>query len=145
MLRACADPSFPAPRPRPPNPPKKQPRQIQLPAWADIAKTAHFKELCPQDVDWYYVRAAAIARKVYCSQGLGVGGMRYQFGGSMQRGAAPEHFARASGGVIRHCLKSLETIGIVEKHAARGRKISASGQRDMDLIAGRCKVDLEAY
>lgn len=70
---------------------------MQLPAWADIAKTGAFKELAPIDPDWYYVRAAAVARKIYINQGLGVGAMRKMFGGRAARGAAPEHFAKAAG------------------------------------------------
>lgn len=31
--------------------------QMELPEWADIVKTAQFKELAPYDPDWYYVRA----------------------------------------------------------------------------------------
>lgn len=31
--------------------------QVELPPWADIVKTARFKELAPYDADWYYVRA----------------------------------------------------------------------------------------
>lgn len=52
----------------------------------------------------------------------------------------PRSFA---GGVIRHTLKQLESCGFVEKHSDKGRRITSNGQRDMDLIAGRCKVSLE--
>jgi hypothetical protein len=31
--------------------------QLQIPDWVDIVKTATFKELPPQDKDWYYIRA----------------------------------------------------------------------------------------
>ena len=53
------------------------------------------------------------------------------------QGAVPEHFCRASGGLIRHILQQLETIGFVEKHPVKGRRITSQGQRDLDLIAGR--------
>jgi hypothetical protein len=33
--------------------------QLQIPDWVDIVKTATFKELPPQDKDWYYIRAGA--------------------------------------------------------------------------------------
>lgn len=32
-------------------------KQMELPEWTDIVKTARFKELAPYDPDWYYVRA----------------------------------------------------------------------------------------
>merc|ERR1712137_650319 len=90
--------------------------KIQLPAWVDIVKTGAFKELAPYDPDWYYIRAAAIARKVYLRQDLGVGAMRRMFGGRNKRkGTVPEHSARAAGGLIRHILQQLEEIQIVEK------------------------------
>lgn len=60
--------------------------------------------------------AAAIARKVYLRQDLGVGAMRRMFGGRNKRkGTVPEHSARAAGGLIRHILQQLEEIQIVEK------------------------------
>ena len=72
--------------------------------------------------------AAAIARKVYLRQDLGVGTMRKQFGGRHKnRGTVPEHFARASGGLIRHMLKQLEELQIVEKSSTvKGGRCVAS-------------------
>ena len=32
-------------------------KQVELPPWTDIVKTAKFKELAPYDPDWYYIRA----------------------------------------------------------------------------------------
>lgn len=31
--------------------------QIHLPTWVDIVKTGAFKQLPPNDEDWYFVRA----------------------------------------------------------------------------------------
>ena len=50
-------------------------------------------------------------------QGLGVGQLRIKFGGrNKTRGAKPEHFKKASGGLIRHIMKQLESCGFMEKH-----------------------------
>jgi hypothetical protein len=38
---------------------------MELPTWADVVKTASYKELAPYDPDWFFVRAASMARKVY--------------------------------------------------------------------------------
>ena len=76
-------------------------------------------------------------------QDLGVGALRRQYGGrNKRRGTVPERFSLASGGVIRHILAQLETIGLVEKSAAAkgGRRITPQGQRDLDLIAGRVEA-----
>ena len=40
-----------------------------VPKWADTVKTGVHKELAPYDPDWYFIRAAAIARKIYLRQG----------------------------------------------------------------------------
>ncbi|KAG7667790.1 hypothetical protein Ndes2526B_g01812 [Nannochloris sp. 'desiccata'] len=117
--------------------------KVQLPAYVDFAKTACFKELAPLDSDWYYVRTAAIARRVYLRQGLGVGAMRRMFGGSTNKkgSVTPEHHAKASGGVIRHALHTLESLGLVEvQTTGKGRRITSEGQRQMDLVAARVEV-----
>lgn len=114
----------------------------------DYAKTGCFKELNPLDPDWYYVRAAAVARRVYLRQGLGVGAMRRMFGSrSNKKGkVTPEHHARAAGGVIRHALHALESLGLVEKIAGgKGRRITSEGQRQMDLVAARVEVQKFHY
>ena len=88
---------------------------------------------------------AAIARQIYVRQGLGVGQLRIKFGGrNKTRGVKPEHFKKASGGLIRNIIKQLESCGFVEKHdgAKGGRRITPAGQKDMDLIAGRITVQM---
>lgn len=123
--------------------------QVQLPANVDFMKTGAFKELGPLDNDWYYVRCAAIARRLYCNQGIGVGMFRKIFGGSSNRKGkhSPEHFSKGSGGLIRHALQQLETLGLVEKHTGTkgGRKVSPEGQRQMDLVASRVQVQRFHY
>lgn len=39
--------------------------------------------------------------------------------------------------MARACLKQLEAIGVVGKHAEGGRIITPQGMRDLDRIAGR--------
>ena len=58
----------------------KQADKLQLPPWTDTVKTAHWKELSPYNPDWYYVRAASVARQIYLKQGLGVGKLRKIYG-----------------------------------------------------------------
>lgn len=72
---------------------------------------------------------------MYIRQGMGVGGFRRAFGGrSNAKGSvAPEHHAKAAGGVIRHALQQLEAMGLVEKNPAAqgGRRITPEGQRQV--------------
>eukprot|EP00243_Klebsormidium_subtile_P003333 TRINITY_DN16698_c0_g1_i1.p1 TRINITY_DN16698_c0_g1~~TRINITY_DN16698_c0_g1_i1.p1 ORF type:complete len:189 (+),score=52.35 TRINITY_DN16698_c0_g1_i1:68-568(+) len=115
----------------------KRTGKIELPPWHDLVKTAAYKELCPFDADWYYVRAASIARHIYLRGGVGVGGLKKRFGGKSNRGVRPGHYAKASGSVQRHVMQQLEALKILEKHPNGGRRITSDGQRDLDRIAGR--------
>ncbi|EOA14082.1 hypothetical protein CARUB_v10027219mg, partial [Capsella rubella] len=115
----------------------KRSGKIELPLWTDIVKTGKLKELAPYDPDWYYIRAASMARKVYLRGGLGVGAFRRIYGGSKRNGSRPPHFCKSSGGIARHILQQLQTMNIVDLDTKGGRKITSSGQRDLDQVAGR--------
>jgi small subunit ribosomal protein S19e len=113
--------------------------QMEVPTWVDIVKTASYKELAPYDPDWFYIRAASMARKLYVSGNMGVGAFRKNYGGARNDGVCRFHHAIGSGSVARAVLKQLEAVGVVEK-GPKGRRITPSGQRDLDRIAGRVKV-----
>ncbi|XP_042447662.1 40S ribosomal protein S19-3-like [Zingiber officinale] len=115
----------------------KRSGKMELPEWTDIVKTGRFKELAPYDPDWYYIRAASMARKIYLSQGIGVDGFQKIYGGRKRNGSLPPHFCKSSGAIARHILQQLETMNIIEINPKGGRKISSQGQRDLDQVAGR--------
>ncbi|KAK9148447.1 hypothetical protein Scep_007204 [Stephania cephalantha] len=148
----------------------KRSGKMELPHWTDIVKTARFKELAPYDPDWYFVRSASMARKIYLRQGIGVGGFKKIYGGRKRNGSRPPHFCQSSGAIARHILQQLEKMNIIEidpkgidflgkgnvrlvlsyKYLRRigfllkgnvgGRRITSSGQRDLDQVAGRVTV-----
>ncbi|KAL0461606.1 UNVERIFIED_CONTAM: 40S ribosomal protein S19-3 [Sesamum latifolium] len=118
----------------------KRSGKMELPEWTDIVKTGVLKELAPYDPDWYYIRAASMARKIYLRGGLGVGAFRRIYGGSKRNGSRPPHFGKSSGSVARHILQQLQEMNIVEMDTTGGRKITSSGQRDLDQVAGRIVV-----
>ena len=44
-------------------------------------KTGPHKELSPYDKDWYYIRAASVARHIYLRKGVGIGALSKVYGG----------------------------------------------------------------
>lgn len=120
----------------------KRQGKLQIPGWVDTVKTSHSNELPPQSQDWFYVRAAAIARHVYLRKSVGVGRLRKVHGSTKNRGSRPSHHVDASGSVDRKVLQALEKLGVLEKiddddeGAGRGgRRVTQSGMRDLDRIA----------
>ncbi|KAL3525876.1 hypothetical protein ACH5RR_014248 [Cinchona calisaya] len=114
--------------------------KMELPQWVDIVKTGTLKELAPYDPDWYYIRAASMARKIYLRGGVGVGAFRRIYGGSKRNGSRPPHFGKSSGAIARHILQQLQKMNMVDMDPKGGRRITSSGQRDLDQVAGRIVV-----
>ncbi|KAK5134020.1 40S ribosomal protein S19 [Meristemomyces frigidus] len=114
----------------------KRQGKLPIPGWSDTVKTGHMKELPPQSIDWFYVRSAAIARHIYMRKTVGIGRLRKVHGGTKNRGMRPNHHVDASGSVDRKACQALEKIGVLETDDDKGgRRITQSGQRDLDRIA----------
>ncbi|KAK6080677.1 40S ribosomal protein S19 [Seiridium cupressi] len=114
----------------------KRQGKLPIPGWVDTVKTGPSRELPPQNIDWYYVRAASVARHVYLRKTVGVGRLRRVHGTAKNRGVRPSHHVDASGSVDRKVFQSLEKIGVLEQDEEKGgRRITQSGQRDLDRIA----------
>jgi len=113
----------------------KRSGKLEIPVWVDLVKTGTFKELAPYDPDWYFVRAAAIARHIYLRKSVGVGALQKLHGGRNRRGNRPSHHHDCSGSVQRKICQSLEKIGVLEQGPDGGRRITQDGQRDLDRIA----------
>ncbi len=70
----------------------KKNNKLELPPWLVYAKTSIANELAPQDDDWIYIRAAALARKIYIRPHTGVGTLKHLFGGKKRNGVVcPRH------------------------------------------------------
>lgn len=50
----------------------KKSNKVKVPEWSDLVKLGKFKELAPIDPDWYFVRAASIARRLYIRSPAGI-------------------------------------------------------------------------
>ena len=55
---------------------------MKLPHYVDYYKTGHHNELAPYDKDWYYIRAASVARHIYIRKGVGIGALSKIYGGT---------------------------------------------------------------
>ncbi|KAK9361064.1 ribosomal protein S19e [Lipomyces starkeyi] len=110
--------------------------KLDVPGYVELVKTSSGNELPPQDSDkWFYMRAASVARHIYLRKSVGTGKLNKLYGGTINRGSRPSHHRDASGSVNRKVLQALEKIGVLEE-GKNGRKISETGQRDLDRIAG---------
>lgn len=100
----------------------------------------------PQDPDWYYIRAASIARLVYTRKTVGVGRLRKIHGTAKNRGSRPSKHVDASGSVDRKVMQSLEKIGILEQDEEKGgRRITQAGQRDLDRTYHSAHIPLTMW
>lgn len=112
---------------------------IKKPEWAELVKTGVFKERPPMDSDWWYMRAASMLLKIKRLGPVGVSKLRTKYGGRKNMGAAPEHFFRGSGKIIRTILQQLEVAGLLKqdkKGLHKGRVLTAKATA---LIAGVSK------
>ncbi len=112
---------------------KKKP-EIKPPEWAGFVKTGVHKELPPQQPDWWFVRAAAVMRRVYVDGPIGVERMRSFYGGRKNRGSKPNQLRKGSGSILRKSLQQLEKAGFI-LHDRTGRRISPAGASFLDGVA----------
>ncbi len=115
---------------------------IQPPEWAEFVKTGVHKEKAPVQEDWWFLRTAAVLRKVYTLGPIGVSHLRTEFGGAVDRGAKPYHTKKGSGAIIRLVLHQLEEGGYVVKDKKKGRIVTPKGQSFLDNCAHEIKREL---
>ncbi len=112
---------------------------IQPPQWAIFVKTGMSKQRQPSRDDWWFVRAAAILRRLSDSEGpIGVQKLRTIYGSKKNCGHAPERFYKGSGNILRKILQQLEKAGLakkVDKGLHKGRIITPQGLSLLGKIA----------
>ena len=119
----------------------KENDKINEPDWAKFVKTGVHKERRPENPDWWYVRTAALLRRVYVDGPVGIRRLQTKYGGSKDRGTSPEKFRRGSGSIIRTALKQLEEAGYVEQ-TIDGRTITPAGRSYLDQKSAEIVKDI---
>ncbi len=116
----------------------KKVKEIKEPEWGKFVKTGRSRERQPKQDDWWYVRSAAILRKIYLYGPIGVSKLRVKYGGKKNRGHKPERFYKGSGNIIRKILQQLEAAGFVkkeEKSNRKGRICTSKGKSFLNKLA----------
>lgn len=119
----------------------KENDKINEPSWAQFVKTGVHKERRPENPDWWYVRTAALLRRVYMDGPVGLSRLQTKYGGNKDRGTNPEKFRKGSGSIIRTALQQLEEAGYVQK-TEEGRTVTPAGQSYLDNKATEIIKDI---
>ena len=119
----------------------KNESEIKAPEWSEYVKTGVHKQIPPENPDWWYIRSAAVLRRIYVDGPIGVERMRSVYGGMQNCGSKPSHFRKGSGSIARKVMQQLEAAGYIEK-VTGGRNVSAKGRKFLDNIAHSLKEDV---
>jgi len=79
-------------------------------------KTGVGKQRPPEQEDWWFIRTAAVLRKVYIQGPIGTSRLRKKFSTSKKNGHRPSHSSNAGGAIIRNTLKQLESAQLLKKN-----------------------------
>ncbi|KUO88700.1 MAG: 30S ribosomal protein S19 [Vulcanisaeta sp. MG_3] len=110
--------------------------QVKPPDWALFVKTGPNKDRPPMQDDWWYVRAAAVLRKVYLNGPVGIERLRMAFSYRAKIGVSvrSERTRKAGGAIIRNILHQLESAGLITKTKG-GRVVTPQGRALLDKLA----------
>lgn len=116
----------------------KASNKLKQPMWTAYAKLGAYAERPPQREDWWYLRAAAVLRRVALLGPIGTAKLRTKYGGLRRRGHKPAQFRKGSGSVIRKVLQQLQTAGYLsykKEGVHKGRVATKEGIALLDKIA----------
>jgi small subunit ribosomal protein S19e len=118
----------------------KQEGKLVVPKITELVKTSHGRERAPQNDDWFYIRCAAVLRRVYLRPGTGCGGLGKAFANKKNNGSAPEHTVKASRGALQWACQALQKINLVKPGKIKGRVITKEGRKKVDSVAFNVKI-----
>lgn len=108
---------------------------VNTPLWIPFVKTGAHADKPPQNRDWWHIRCASVLRKIYLHGPIGINGLRSEYGGGKPSGYGAAHHRYAGGAIIRNAIHELENLGYVEKSGLKGRVISKTGMKKLDVLA----------
>ena len=131
-------------------------KAVSMPDWGQYVKTAVDRERPPTQDDWWYLRTAAILRKVARNGPVGVTISLKPSAEERQRFHA-EHARRCLTPHHSHRFAAARRCGLVEKVPTKevegvdgkvqlyaGRRITAAGQKLVDNVAHSVREEAEA-
>lgn len=119
----------------------KKNENIKPPDWSKYVKTGVSEERPPLQKDWWFLRSAAVLRKIYLNGPVGVQRLRTAFGGRRRRGHKGAHQRKAGGKIIRLIIQQLEKSGYVKKveKPKKGRIVTSRGQGLLNKVSKEIK------
>jgi small subunit ribosomal protein S19e len=123
--------------------------KVSPPDWADYAKTGSHRERPPVQADWWYIRSAAVLRKVGMLGPIGANHMAQQFGGPKDRGVKQNRAVSGSRNIARTILQQLSACELItSKHNLAGtvnlgKILTSPGQSMLDDAAQEVRSSAE--
>ena len=114
---------------------------ISPPEWSTIVKTGTHRERPPTQDNWWFIRSAAILRKVGKLGPIGANHMAQHFGGPKDRGVKPNRAVAGSRNISRTVMQQLSNAGLIESkmnaagNVNHGKVLTPAGQSLLDSIA----------
>ena len=119
----------------------KKVNEIKPAEWAKFAKSKATARKPPEQEDFWYIRAAALLRKLYVrGTPLGTERLRVEYSSKKDTGSKPDRYCKSGGNIIRKILQQLEAAGFVKKNEAsskKGRVLTKKGKSYLDKIAAK--------
>ena len=117
---------------------------VKPPAWAMFVKTGRHREKSPADDGWWFVRSAAVLRKIYIDGPIGTTRVAAAFGGKADRGSKPSKAVRGSRAIARTTIKQLEKSQLVQRDKDGGRVVTGKGRKLVDGLSTELLKEMAA-
>jgi len=114
---------------------------INPPEWSKIVKTGTHRERPPAQDNWWYIRSAAVLRKVGKLGPIGANHMAQHYGGPKDRGVKPNRAVAGSRNISRTVMQQLTTAGLIQSKmnlsgtVNHGKVLTPAGQKMLDSVA----------